>query len=172
MLEPPRTIKKISVTYSYIESIAEVSLSSLRNAPDIQPNKGNRMTLKCPSCDSHRININNYGKKAGGTIGMVAGAAAGTSGAFAGTWAGAESGVLMGFIAGPAGTAIGAIAGAIIGGMFAAAAGATLGKVVDDIVLDNYGCLDCGQTFGAGAGQQITPPPLAEESRSPAGSST
>jgi hypothetical protein len=124
------------------------------------------MTLKCPCCESQRIHTNNYGKKTGGTIGMVAGAAAGTSGAFAGTFAGAETGAMMGFIAGPAGTAIGAIAGAIIGGLFGGAAGcaagATLGKVVDDIVFDNYACLDCGQTFGTSINQQATPAPTEE----------
>lgn len=105
------------------------------------------MTLKCPKCQSERIETKNYAKKTGSTIGTVAGAARGA----AVVVAGAEIGATAGLIAGPVGVTIGSIAGAIIGGLVGGAvggaAGAMFGEVVDDNILDNYQCLACEYTF-------------------------
>jgi outer membrane lipoprotein SlyB len=47
--------------------------------------------------------------------------------------------------------AVGSVAGAIFGALIGAAtggvAGAKLGEVIDQRVLDNYVCQDCGLTF-------------------------
>jgi hypothetical protein len=111
--------------------------------------RGGSTVIKCPSCQCESIKMNDYGKKTGGTIGIVAGVAAGTGGAFTG----AETGAMLGLVAGPAGLAIGAFAGAIVGAIFGGAAGcaagATIGKIADDTILDNYTCLNCGLIFGA-----------------------
>jgi len=49
------------------------------------------------------------------------------------------------------GIAIGSIAGAILGGLFGGVAGgiarATLGEQIDDKMLANYQCLECGYSF-------------------------
>jgi hypothetical protein len=67
-------------------------------------------------------------------------------------------------IMGPAAAVVGAIAGAIIagilGGITGGMAGARLGSIIDDNLLDNYRCLDCGHHFSAGDGP---PNPFDEE---------
>jgi hypothetical protein len=66
---------------------------------------------------------------------------------------GAEVGAVIGVVAGPAGVVAGGMAGAILGGLAGAATGciacAKLGEVIDERVLDNYGCLDCGLSFSS-----------------------
>jgi hypothetical protein len=46
-----------------------------------------------------------------------------------------------------AGSIAGAILGGLIGGTSGSLAGARLGAVIDDRVLDNFECRDCGHTF-------------------------
>jgi hypothetical protein len=105
------------------------------------------MTIQCPSCKSASVMTKDIAKKIGALIGTVGGAAQGVTGAMA--WA--EVGAVIGVTAGPPGIAVGGIAGAILGGLAGAAtgciAGAKLGEVIDERVLDNYGCLDCGLSF-------------------------
>ena len=99
------------------------------------------MSEKCPSCLSARIGKNNYGKKT----------AAGAYGGYAAATAGARAGAALGIVAGPVGATVGGIGGAVIGALLGGATGASagviLGEVLDDRVLDNYRCLDCGYSF-------------------------
>jgi hypothetical protein len=110
------------------------------------------MPCTCPQCQSERINTYNYAKRTCGAVGTVAGAVAGAAGCISG----AEIGAMAGFIAGPAGSAVGGIAGAVIAGLLGGAAGCAagvkLGEVVDEHVLNNYYCLQCGYTFGSNSG--------------------
>ncbi|BBB66559.1 hypothetical protein UNDYM_2306 [Undibacterium sp. YM2] len=103
--------------------------------------------LSCPWCGSHQVQIRNYAKKAGGAIGTVAGVTAGAVSFFGG----AEVGAVTGAAAGPVGIVIGSIAGAIIGGLVGGATGCSvgvrLGAVLDDRILDNYECQECGHTY-------------------------
>lgn len=106
-----------------------------------------RMTIQCPRCQSASVITKDTARKIGALIGTVGGAAQGVTGAMAG----AEVGAVIGLIAGPPGVLAGGMAGAILGGLAGAAtgciAGAKLGEVIDERVLDNYRCLDCGLSF-------------------------
>ncbi len=125
--------------FTSTESAAQTEASSPSNAD---------LHLRCPSCRSTHIHTRNYAKRTGGTIGTVAG---GTAGYF-GAMSGAEAGATVGMIGGPVGIAVGgllgALFGAVLGGSAGCAAGAKLGEVVDDTVLSNYRCRNCGHTFG------------------------
>lgn len=105
------------------------------------------MSEQCPNCRSIRIGKNNYGKKTAGVVG----ASAGTYGGYAAATAGAKAGASLGFVAGPVGAAVGGIGGAVIGALLGGATGASagvlLGDVLDERVLDNYQCLECGYSF-------------------------
>lgn len=107
--------------------------------------RGNSMN--CPSCNSERIDKKNYGKKVGTAVGGTAGFAGGATGATAG----AEAGAALGIIGGPVGAIAGGFAGAIVGGLLGAVAGGfagqKAGEMVDEHILDNYECLDCGHSF-------------------------
>ena len=107
------------------------------------------MTTECPHCQSTRITTRNVAKKAGGLIGTVGGTASGAAGAING----AKFGGIVGVAGGTAGIALGTLAGAIFGALVGGAsggmAGAKLGELVDDRVLDNHQCLDCGHSFSA-----------------------
>jgi hypothetical protein len=107
------------------------------------------MTTQCPRCHSTAVITKDLARKVGALIGTVGGAAQGVTGAMAG----AEVGAVIGVVAGPAGAIAGGMAGAILGGLAGAAtgciAGAKLGEVIDERVLDNYGCLDCGLSFNS-----------------------
>ncbi|SDQ79972.1 hypothetical protein [Paraburkholderia tuberum] len=101
----------------------------------------------CPKCDSSRVDARHRARRTGGAIGAIAGTASGVAFALSG----AETGAAVGALAGPAGAACGAIAGAVIagliGGTAGCATGSIFGEVVDDKVLDNFRCHDCGHTF-------------------------
>ena len=101
------------------------------------------MSEQCPSCRSWRIGKKNYGKKAAGVIG----ASAGTYGGYVAAIAGARTGAAVGALTGPVGGIGGAVIGALLGGATGASAGVVLGDVLDERVLDNYRCLDCGYSF-------------------------
>ena len=105
------------------------------------------MTISCPKCNSPHIKLRNIARRTGGTIGTVAGA---TSGVLA-IKKGARIGSQAGLILGPIGSPIGAVCGAVITGLICAptggSVGLTLGEFVDDNILDNYQCHDCGQRF-------------------------
>tara|TARA_R110001583_G_scaffold121882_1_gene273040 strand:- start:512 stop:808 length:297 start_codon:yes stop_codon:yes gene_type:complete len=59
--------------------------------------------------------------------------------------------VALGIVGGPIGATVGGIGGAVIGALLGGATGASagviLGDVLDERVLDNYRCLDCGYSF-------------------------
>ncbi len=116
--------------------------AAVPSAPDPLPD-----ALRCPSCDSTDIHVKNYAKKTGGAIGAMAGTAAGVA-SMAG---GAEIGATVGMVGGPVGVALGGLAGALIGalvgGATGCAAGKAIGGMVDDTLLDNYTCRECGYTF-------------------------
>lgn len=105
------------------------------------------MSLECPRCQSTRIGSNNYGKKTAGVVGAGAGTVGGVSAASTG----AAYGASVGLVAGPVGATVGSVTGAIIGGLVGgttgASAGVALGSVLDEQVLDNQRCLECGYCF-------------------------
>ena len=109
------------------------------------------MAHQCPKCGFRNIDTRNYGRKAGAGVGAVAGGTLGYLGMASSAFAGAKIGAKAFRATGPAGAAVGAFAGAIIGALAGASAGATLGgkagSAVDDNLLDNYRCLECGHTF-------------------------
>jgi hypothetical protein len=106
-----------------------------------------KMTTTCPHCQSQRIATQDIAKKACGYLGMIGGAVTGTTGFLSG----AEIGGTVGLLGGPAVAVVGGIAGAVLGALVGAAtggvAGAKLGESIDEHLLDNYGCLDCGHGF-------------------------
>lgn len=127
------------------------------------------MLTTCPHCKSPQVVTRNHGRKVGGTIGAIAGAASGFSAALKGARIGGTLGGRIGLIAGPSGAALGSVAGAILGGLLGGttgcSAGAALGELIDDKVLHNYRCLDCGHTFGeASAGYRASQPSSFDES--------
>ena len=110
------------------------------------------MMTSCPHCQSSQVMTRNHARKVGGTLGAIAGATSGFAAAMNGARIGGALGGRIGLIAGPPGAALGTVAGAILGGVLGGtagcSAGATLGELIDDKVLHNYRCLDCGHTFG------------------------
>jgi DNA-directed RNA polymerase subunit RPC12/RpoP len=106
------------------------------------------MTIKCPKCQSERIDSRNYGKKAGSAIGTVAGAISVAAGMMRGAEVGATAGMIFGPVGIPIGTIAGAILGGLIGGTAGGAVGSRLGEFIDKNIFDNYQCLACGHKFG------------------------
>lgn len=107
-----------------------------------------QMNIKCPYCSSSRIAIKGVAKRAGAAVGTVGGA---TTGAVS-TLAGARIGGAIGVVGGPVGLALGSLVGAVLGGLVGAAsgrvAGAKIGEILDERLLDNFYCEDCGRSFG------------------------
>lgn len=103
------------------------------------------MTTQCPRCHSSAVITKDFARKVGALIGTAQGVTA--------AMGRAEVGAVIGIAAGPAGVVAGGMVGAILGGLAGAAtgciAGAKLGEVIDERVLDNYGCLDCGLSFSS-----------------------
>ena len=101
----------------------------------------------CPKCNSAHIVTKDTAKTYGGIIGTAGGAISGATAALAG----ANIGSKIGMVAGPVGIAAGTVAGALFGALFYGAtggiAGSQLGKVVDEHVLKNLECQDCGHVF-------------------------
>ena len=115
------------------------------------------MSLNCPICRSQRIIAKDLAKKTCTFVGTVGGAASGAASAVTG----AEIGAALGAFAGPIGRGVGAFAGALIGGLVGGAtgglAGARVGAAIDERVLDNLQCLDCGYSFGADCVDPLPP---------------
>jgi hypothetical protein len=128
----------VSIVRVFAVPAFRLACSSLEVAPMYTP---------CPSCNAGRVITKNIGKQTGGLIGAVGGAVSIGAGALSG----AQTGAAVGVAAGPVGSVIGSIVGAIIGSLFGGAAGgiagATLGQHVDEKVLNNYQCLNCGYSF-------------------------
>lgn len=101
------------------------------------------MALKCPKCESERIDTKDIARKTGGSVGTVTGAVGGAVGALSGV----EIGGSVGSLVGPIGTFWGAVMGALIGGATGCVVGASLGEVIDQHILDNCLCLRCGYSF-------------------------
>lgn len=130
------------------DSGSDADASTFQEAPEPPSPPNHRL---CPRCGSDHVEKRNQARKAGSTIGAVAGATSGV----AMTLSGAEVGATVGLIAGPIGSVFGGLAGAILAGLAASAAGcaagAAMGEVIDENVLDNHRCSDCGHTFNASA---------------------
>lgn len=127
------------------------------------------MMVSCPHCKSTQVVIRNHTRKVGGTIGAIAGAPSGFSAAMKGARIGGMLGGRIGLIAGPSGAALGSVTGTILGGLLGGttgcSVGAALGELIDDKVLHNHRCLDCGCTFGeASAGYRTHRPSSFDES--------
>jgi len=105
------------------------------------------MRNKCPVCNSTNIHRLHTARRIGSTVGAVGGAATGAGGVLSG----AQTGAAVGAVGGPAGMLLGGLAGAILGGLLGGAAGsmagAKVGDVVDEKVLANLQCGDCGHEF-------------------------
>jgi phage tail tape-measure protein len=124
------------------------------------------MTLQCPLCNSRNIETLDYAKKTGATVGFVGGAASGAASALGG----ARVGATVGMIAGPVGVGVGSVVGALLGGLLGGTAGgitgAKLGQVIDDRLLENNRCLNCGHTFGNADAAEPSDPPRFPLTRS------
>jgi hypothetical protein len=105
------------------------------------------MAIHCPACGSSQVISKNYGRKAGGFVGLIGGAAAG----FVGAANGARTGAAVGMASGPIGLSVCTLGGAILGGLLGAASGgvtgAKLGEKLDKSFLENYRCQFCDHTF-------------------------
>ena len=115
----------------------------------------------CPKCNSARIVTNDTAKSYGGIIGTAGGAISGATAALAG----ANIGSKIGMVAGPEGIVAGTVAGALFGALFYGAtggiAGSQLGKVVDEHVLKNLECQDCGHAFSGDEPSEINLNPIS-----------
>lgn len=137
------------------------------------------MKPTCPRCQSERVVSRNRARKATVAVGGLAGALASGSSAWASARAGAriglQVGVGLGIMAGPGGTVLGAVAGAMLAALAGAAAGCTvgaaLGEFLDDKLLNNHLCLDCGHCFSHSStqanGTQPTRAPTHAHGREP-----
>ncbi|MCD2451142.1 hypothetical protein GO003_012135 [Methylicorpusculum oleiharenae] len=110
------------------------------------------MGMQCPICRSHQVITLDRAKRMGGTVGAVGGAMSGWVASSSGAAMGAELGATVGLLGGPVGAAAGSVGGALMGALIGATAagvtGAKLGQVIDQKVLHNYVCQDCGLQFG------------------------
>ena len=106
-----------------------------------------KQSIICPYCRSMHTTTRNVGRKLGTTAGALGGGAHGLSTALAG----AKTGYTVFRVMGPPGMALGTTAGAVLGAIVGATTfgfmGAKLGELVDNTILDNYRCLDCGKSF-------------------------
>lgn len=103
------------------------------------------MKIQCPSCNSHRINTINLGRKVGGASMALAAGASGLT-----LTANTAKTVMMAASMSNPITAAGSL---LLNGLVSAAAGgiagAALGEMVDENILDNFECLSCGHIFSA-----------------------
>lgn len=106
-------------------------------------------TPPCPYCGSLRLTQRRLARRILGFVGTLAGAA----GSGLRAWRGAEVGGALGAAAGPPGMTLGVVAGAVLGalagGSTGCAIGVRLGDAIDNRLLDNLHCLDCGHAFNS-----------------------
>ena len=115
----------------------------------------------CPKCNSarnvHTHTTNPYRRIIGTAWGAISGATAALPGA--------NIGSKIGMVAGPVGIVAGTVAGALFGALFYGAtggiAGSQLGKVVDEHVLKNLECQDCGHAFSGDEPAEINLNPIS-----------
>ncbi len=78
-------------------------------------------------------------------------------------WQGARIGAVVGAPTGPAGALLSAVAGAMLAALAGAATGCAAGGVVGDLidnkVLNNYRCADCGHSFSRASATPVDPSP-------------
>lgn len=103
--------------------------------------------IKCPVCHGSNVVLKHRGRRMGSTAGAVSGGVGG----WASATTGAKVGAALGGTLGPVGIGIGGLAGAILGGLLGAATGGLVGSevgiLVDQRILKNAQCLDCGAMF-------------------------
>jgi len=101
------------------------------------------VTPRCPRCHSARVESRNFARRLGGAIGAIAGTTSGM--------ALAVIGAEVRLLTGPIGAVLGGLAGVVIegivGGATGCAAGSKLGAAVDQNILRNQHCRDCGHAF-------------------------
>jgi hypothetical protein len=111
-----------------------------------------KMSMQCPICRSHQLVTLDRAKQVGGLLGTVGGAMSGWAASSSGAAMGAELGATVGVLGGPVSIAAGSVGGALLGALVWAATGgvtgAKLGQVIDQKVLQNYVCQNCGLQFG------------------------
>lgn len=99
----------------------------------------------CPKCHSSQIETRNRARKFGGVIGTVSGAAG------AMLMATSKARAAAGLLGGPAGLTASCMASAVAAALASAAASGTtgvkIGEVIDEKILNNYLCHQCGHTF-------------------------
>lgn len=106
-----------------------------------------RNPIFCPRCASPKTQTRNRAKKFGGAFGTCLGVASSLSGAAKGAAAGAVIGVRAAAHTSPLNSIPAAVLGALACGAIGCASGAALGRVIDDTVLNNHLCMDCGHSF-------------------------
>lgn len=107
------------------------------------------MKITCPHCHSTNTKTKDIAQKAGGSIGAIAGGTAGFASALRGMAIGGTLGLRAGAVGLFAGSLIGAIVGGLLGATTGYALGSELGQIVDQSILDNRHCNNCGQSFSA-----------------------
>ena len=104
------------------------------------------MSIVCPSCGSTHIIARHMGRKVSALTG---GTALGAASALAAS--GAKTGLAVGLVGGPLTMGAAAISGAVIAGLFGFVTGSLacskIGDRLDEQILDNFECADCGTTF-------------------------
>ncbi len=106
------------------------------------------MRVECPRCQSEQTTELAWGRKTGCAVGLMAGIAAGSVGLGAVTSGG--SGWEMPVLAGsnsPSSPLGQLILSALVGATTGCAVGARLGESIDEHLLHNRRCLDCGHRF-------------------------
>ena len=106
-----------------------------------------RVPVVCPRCGSHTVQSRNRGKKLGGALGTCAGVVSALTGTAKGATAGAVISLRTVGPSTPMNSLTAAVLGAMVGGAMGCASGAALGQVIDDTVLNNQLCLNCGHFF-------------------------
>ncbi len=103
--------------------------------------------IHCPQCNHTHIITKDTGKRVASIIGIATGAISGLSSSMIHIRIGSN----IGSIAGPPGIIIGTLSGAVISALLGAGAGgitgAQIGGMIDQQILGNHLCTQCGHTF-------------------------
>lgn len=106
------------------------------------------MRVECPRCQSEQTAELAWGRKTGCAVGLMAGVAAGSVGLGAVASAGSGWDVPALADSNSSSTPLGQlILGALVGATTGCAVGARLGESIDEHLLHNRRCLDCGHRF-------------------------
>jgi len=110
------------------------------------------MRAECPRCHSEQTTELAWGRKTGCAIGLLAGVAAGSVGLGAAASDGPEWNIpsLPGPGSGERSSPVGQlILSSLVGATSGCAMGARLGEAIDEHLLHNRRCLECGHRFSA-----------------------